>query len=252
MDTTIIIKFAKTIKRYLPDLLTGAGIAGGIGAAVLTARATVKAVRKYDELDIANSEHKVTDTVEATWPYFVGPVALGVASAACHLEARKISAKDIKVLTEKVMAFGSAYKFSKDAYNELKESIDEPKGEKNVTVKSADPSKPINLVILPDKEYLCKDGLTGQMFTSSKREVMDHYMRLDWRLVNDMWISKLDYMLEFGLDPTDEKDAEDVGWNVFGHFLTCNEPTADYTEEGIPYLIFTPNVEPKKNFDMIG
>ena len=88
-------------------ILTGAGVVGTVGTAILTGRASFKAAQiieneKEDQrnaLEFPDKEEirpfSKTEKVKMVWVHFLPPVAAGAATVTCIVLAHRISSKKI-------------------------------------------------------------------------------------------------------------------------------------------------------------
>lgn len=128
-------------EKHLPTILTGLGVAGFIGTAILAAKEAPKAesaIRKAQR-DLECPEAKYADDektfeirtltrwekVKITAGYYWPSVALGTASTACILSAHKIDLTRLASVT-------AAYQLSKKDLKELKDKIIEKDGQEKL------------------------------------------------------------------------------------------------------------------------
>lgn len=125
-------------EKHLPTILTGLGVAGFIGTAVLAAKEAPKAetaIRKAErekserenpgELALPKVNLTLWEKTKATAGYYWPSVALGTASTVCILSAHKIDLTRLASVT-------AAYQLSKKDIKELKDKIIEKDGEKKL------------------------------------------------------------------------------------------------------------------------
>lgn len=125
-------------EKHLPTILTGVGVAGFIGTAIMAAKAAPKAesaVKKaerekfgteaYDEPYEKAPKLTVWEKTKVTAGYYWPSVALGAASTACILSAHKIDLTRLASVT-------AAYQLSKKDFKELKDKIVEKDGKEKL------------------------------------------------------------------------------------------------------------------------
>lgn len=125
-------------EKHLPTILTGLGIAGFIGTAVLAAKEAPKAetaVRKAERekserenpgaLELPKVKLTLWEQTKATAGYYWPSVALGAASTVCILSAHKIDLTRLASVT-------AAYQLSKKDLKELKDKIIEKDGKEKL------------------------------------------------------------------------------------------------------------------------
>lgn len=208
-------------------ILTGVGVVGTVGTAVLTGRASMRAARVLDATkeEVANrlvgediNAHPTNliipkhEVVKLTWRFYVIPVATGVGTVGAIIFAHRIDAKRIVALT---VASG----ISERALKEYKEKVVEKLGERQDTkirdeiaqdrVNASPPGK--ELVITGDGQVLCLDGLTGRYFMSTMEDLKRAENKINHIINTQMGASLSEFYDEIGLAPTAYSD--EVGWN---------------------------------------
>lgn len=114
------------VKKNLPQILTGAGIATGIGSVVVTIPATIKAVRAHDQAKLEKGADLTKgETLKVVWKYYIPTAALGASSIACVVMSNVESSK-------RIAALATAYAMSEEKLEgvrrKLLEKIGEEKG----------------------------------------------------------------------------------------------------------------------------
>lgn len=212
-------------------ILTGVGVAGTVGTAFLTGRASFKAARILDDakfeiskdLEYQDSENgdpvkygtvtpvlRKFDVVKLTWKYYVPPVGAGIVTVSAIIFAHRIDAKRIVALT---VASG----ISERALKEYREKVVERLGERQDTklrdeiaqdrVNKATTSE---LVITGDGKVLCMDMLTGRYFESTMEDLKRAENKINHETLKSMGSSLSEFYDEIGLAPT--AYSEQVGW----------------------------------------
>ena len=99
-----LTKFVDGVQRWTTEhaveLVIGAGVAAMGAAAVMTGKATIKAVRAVDK---KKEEEQVdtlpaSDVVKTVWKYYIPAVVTGVTGAVCIIGASKTTLKRNAVL----------------------------------------------------------------------------------------------------------------------------------------------------------
>ena len=210
-------------------ILTGVGVVGTVGTALLTGRASFKAAgvldhaKKEIEKDIernvltSNGDGFVPylsrfDVVKLTWRFYVPPVGTGIITVSAIVFAHRIDAKRVVALT---VASG----ISERALKEYREKVVEKLGDRQDTklrdeiaqdrVNASPPGR--ELVITGDNQVLCQDGLTGRYFNSTMEELHRAENKINHIINNQMGASLSEFYDEIGLAPTAYSD--EVGWN---------------------------------------
>lgn len=217
MQIDHIVKHAKTlVTQNSPAILTGVGVAGLISTAVLTARATVKAVRLVDYEDrFGNMEYVgKKEVVKMVWKVYIPPAAVGLMSAVCIVGANTVSAK-------RQTALIGAYSLTETAFREYKDKIVGELGEKKeqrvrdelAQEKVSATSEGSNqVVIIGDGKVLCFEPLTGRYFESSVEIIRKAMNDINLECINNMYASQNDFYRKIGLPPVET--GEITGWRA--------------------------------------
>lgn len=156
-------------EKHLPSILTGLGVAGFIGTAVLAAKEAPRAetaIRKA-ERELTNPTVKYADDEEQTevrtltkWEklkltsgYYWPSVALGTASTLCILSAHKIDLTRLASVT-------AAYQLSKNDLKDLKNKIIEKDGKEKLKEYEKDTHKDVLSNTPPSTIYNTGKGTT--------------------------------------------------------------------------------------------
>lgn len=86
-------------RKRLPTILTIVGALSGGAALFFTGKATVKAVRKYDELKKEGIEITPKVVIKHFVPYYIPAIGFAVGSLGCNISSDRIHAKRNRVLT---------------------------------------------------------------------------------------------------------------------------------------------------------
>lgn len=213
-------------------ILTGVGVVGTVGTALLTGRASFKAARILDHANEelahdesvgaksdTNGDHyaggrELTrfDVFRLTWRYYLPPAGAGIVTVTAIVFAHRIDAKRVVALT---VASG----ISERVLKEYREKVVEKLGERQDTklrdeiaqdrVNASPPGK--ELVITGDGQVLCLDGLTGRYFMSTMEDLKRAENKINHIINTHMGASLSEFYDEIGLAPTAYSD--EVGWN---------------------------------------
>lgn len=215
-------------------ILTGVGVVGTVGTAVLTGRASVKASRILDQKKEEISQELVFtdpeengdtvaygkvypalsrfDIVKYTWKFYLVPVGSGAVTIAAIVFAHRIDAKRVVALT---VASG----ISERALKEYREKVVERLGDKQdtklrdeIAQDRVNNSTTSELVITGDGKVLCMDLLSGRFFESTMEELKRAENKINHELNrHSVGASLSEFYDEIGLSPT--AYSENVGWN---------------------------------------
>lgn len=117
----------KALKKASPTILTGIGIVGVVVTAVLTAKATPKALERLEEekdAKMAENGANLTrmETIAACWTYYVPAATAGIATIGCILGANVLNKRQQASLM-------GAYAFANRSFREYKNAVKEVFGE---------------------------------------------------------------------------------------------------------------------------
>jgi len=211
----------KMAEKFFSDnassILTGVGMVGVVGTAVLTHRAAVKASYVINEERERRTTETIPDAIEGTemvgmvWKFYVPPVALGAATIASIYGANRMSA-------QKAAALAAAYGISESRFAEYKEKTLEKLGVKKETDLRAEiaqdrvsKDESSQVIILTDGDVLCYDLLTGRYFRSSVEKIRKAENKLNQELMYHEYASLSSFFDDVGLEATQYTD--EVGWN---------------------------------------
>jgi hypothetical protein len=206
------------------------GVSGVITTAVLTARASFQAAEKIDdeqrkraeeaqkeagEKGFGNMEMLSTqDKVKLVWPLYVPPVVVGASTITAIVAANQIASKRIAGLV-------MAQSLSERTFQEYKEKVRERFGankDRDIRDEMAQdrlnkqPVSTSEVIITGKGEVLCYDMLTGRYFMSSVEEIKRAENKLNYEILNHMYVSLSHFYDLIGLPSTPY--SETVGWNT--------------------------------------
>jgi hypothetical protein len=220
MTLMAIVKQAeKFTTDHSPQILTGIAVAGTVATAVLTGKATIKALRltetRQRELDLSGSAHVIDfkETVANTWKCYVPPVAVGVVTISSILLVNQIG-------TRRAAAVAAAYAVSEKAYSEYKEKVVEKLGENKEQAVRDDiaqdrvrnnPVTENQIIVSGGGKVLCYEPYTGRYFMSDMETLKKAQNDLNYQVLNNYYASLSDFYDLIGLDRT--KISDDMGWN---------------------------------------
>ena len=241
-------------------IFTGAGVAGTVGTAILTGRASFKAAQiienerqeQLSELKFPETDIRVfskTEKFKMVWPQFVPPVAVGAATITSIVLAHRISSK-------KLAAIAVASTISERALQEYKDKISEKLGVRQETAireeiaqESVNRNPPSGQVIIAGSgDILCYEDLTGRYFNSTIEQIRAAENKVNYEIIHYDSCSLSFFFEEVGLPPTTYSDM--VGWNVSNRMEV--EFSTTMTEDSRPCLAIgfkkMPSMEYNKSF----
>lgn len=268
MDLTGVQKGLKNlggvILRKSPHILTGLGCAGVLTTAILTGKATIKAVylveeergRRIDNCKQSAYGQDKTEEVsyiskseaaKLTWKCYIPAGLMGVSSIACIIGANTINAN-------RNAALAALYSLSETAFREYKEKVVEEIG-RNKETKIRDSvtndritNNPVGdrtIIITGYGDTLCYDKLSDRYFKSSAEKIRQQVVELNYELMTAMWLDLNDLYDVLGLDPC--KLGYQVGFDIDKGLIEILY-SSHLTSEGHPCLAIDAVVYPNPRY----
>lgn len=208
------------ISKNSPHILTGLGCAGVLSTAVLSARATPKALMIIAEEEEYREKKKFLpvskmDKIKLTWKCYISAGITGAISIGCIIGANTVN-------TRRNAALASLYALSESAFREYKTKVVQEIGKTKETkihdevVKdhiSKNPPNIDNVIMTGSGDVLCYDMLSGRYFMSSYETIRQKFNDLNYELMSEMRLDlntlyyaldlpsiELGNMLEFDLE----------------------------------------------------
>jgi len=200
-------------------ILTAVGVAGTVGTAVLSGRASFKAARILAEEQARENERETgkeltkLEKVVVVWKLYIPPVASGVATVAAIIGANRIASRKVAALT---VAAG----LSERALQEYKTKVIERIGQRDHQKIRDDiaqdrvnenPIESQEVIIIGTGEALFFDNATGRYFQSTMESVKAAQNKVNYNITHYMYSSLSDFYDEIGLPGTAYTDS--VGFN---------------------------------------
>ncbi len=253
--SNVIKGLTRGLKRHSPEILTGIGIAGMIGAVVMAVKATPKAVEllenKKDELGV--EKLSPVETVKTAWKCYIPTAVTGILGAACIIGASSVNHK-------RNAALAAAYGLAETAFKEYKDKVVEVIGEKKeLTIKdeiakdkiAENPVSEVESTAIVTTGYgdtLCYESLSGRYFYSDIEKIRAAINRTNKILLEESYVSLNEFYDELGLDHTVTGDM--IGWTRYYsndwielHF------SSQLTNNGTPCLVIGYETLPKSDYD---
>lgn len=251
--------------RYLKSnsttVLTCVGAIGAVATSVLTAKATIKAVKIVNEAECSRKEElDKKEIIKLTYRCYIPPMVIGASSMACIFGANVLNKNQQAALM-------SAYALIDNSFKEYKGKLKELYGEEthNNVINALAIEKAREVQIYSDGIFttstiaiqdgtseprLFYDEYSGRYFESTIEQVMsaEYHLNRNYILRGDVTLNELYEFL--GLDTTDYGDAvgwcyvNGIYWIDFNHRKTVLDdglecyilempfgPTADYLED---------------------
>lgn len=224
----MISKLFKPAQQFITDnttvILSGVGVAGVVGTAVLTGKATVKAVELVqteaasrvvpgtsDEKDGTYPPIPKADIVKLVWTQYVPAAGCATVTILAIIFAHRISAKE-------AAALAAAYSISESKFTEYKEKVQEKLGLKKEEAVRAEVAQDqvtktppgSDIILTGNGDVICLDAYSGRYFRSNCETVRRAVNDLNADMINNMTATLSEFYQSIGLPRTGFSD--DVGW----------------------------------------
>lgn len=212
-------RFERLITDNSPIILTAIGVTGTITTAVLTGKATIKAVRLLDHeeyiLDMQDQPPlDWREKVERTWTFYIPALGSGIFTVACIIGANRIG-------TRRAAALAAAYSLSEKAFLDYKDKVIETIGDKKEEkvrasiaqdYVDANPVSSREVIITGSGDSLCYDTITGRYFQSSVETLRKIQNDINQQILSSMYATLHEFYQKVGLPST--LYSSEVGWNL--------------------------------------
>lgn len=250
----IIPRLGQTLIQHSPAILTGIGVAGVVGTAVLAGRATVRAfVDIVDEEVERDEELTFKEKVQLTWHHFLPPLFVGSVTIASVISAQSINMRRNALLASLyTMLERSSTEFegkSREVLGDKK--VDQIKDE--IATERVQNHKPDEfftrqIEVRGDGVGLCMDIYSNRYFVSSRNEVDAAVNETNAEMNREGDVSLNFFYDQIGLQRIPV--GEEVGWNQQSGLLTV-QYTYVPSEDGSPCMAVTFKRQPEHEFHRI-
>lgn len=219
----------KLVQKNSSTILTCIGAAGVIATAVLTGRATIKAVRIVDE----SETHSKKEIVKTVWKEYIPAAGIGIATIACIFGANTLNKRQQAALM-------SAYALLDQTYKEYKSKVKDVLGEESEQkVEDAIAEEKVSDICPSDGKLLFYEPNYGQGFERTMLEVQDAEYRLNQKFAVEGEASLNDFFELLGLNKTDTGDmigwSQEMAWDNYNYQWIEFEHEPKKTEDGREY-----------------
>lgn len=231
----------KFVQKNSSTILTCIGAAGTIATAVLTGKATVKAVRIADGMQYFDPEIGYAleapkkAIVKAVWKEYIPAAGVGIATIACIFGANALNKHQQATIL-------SAYAMLDQTYKEYRNKVKETLGEessKKVDDYIADEKCKATPLVPKEDQFMFYETFYGQPFTRTMDEVKDAEYRLNQKFAMEGEVTINDFYEFLGLTPIltgdfigwkqeDSFDDYNYQWIEFEHIPKINGETEYY------------------------
>ena len=236
MTLAALTRLEKLVIDNSPAILTAIGVTGVVTTAVLTGKASIKAVELIQAENEKNDVHDLympaRERFDLTWKVYAPAVGSGILTIAAIIGSNRIG-------TRRAAGIAAAYTLSEKMYSEYKDKVVEklgPNKERALRDELAqdriDRNPGGNQIIIAGTNVLCYEAYTGRYFLSSMEKLKQAQNELNVQVINNNYASLSDlYRL---LDIPKTSASDEVGWNTDNlldmKFSTC------LSEDGKPCI----------------
>ena len=226
----------KLVQKNSSTILTCMGAAGVIATAVLTGRATIKAVRIVDEKEALSAK----EIVKTVWKEYIPAAGIGITTIACIFGANALNKRQQAALM-------SAYALLDQTYKEYKSKVKDVLGEEaEQKVENAIAEEKVSDICPEEGKLLFYEPNYGQGFERTMLEVQDAEYRLNQKFAVEGEASLNDFFELLGLNKTDTGDligwSQEMAWDnynyqwiEFEHALKKTEGGREYYQINMPF-----------------
>jgi hypothetical protein len=240
----------KFVTDNTPGILTGFGVAGTVTTAILTAKATVAAVEKFQrakqhQLNYnGRTETPFGEVFELVWKDYIPAAVSGVATVTCIVAANHIG-------TRRTAAIAAAFKLSEQLSEEYKAKVvqtlglqKEEKVRSELAAERMASNPPSGMIVVAGSNVLFYDELSGRYFTNEMETVRRAVNEINHKVNNYYHASLSEFYDMIGLTAT--KFSDEFGWNS-DQLLEVQ--FAATIVEGKPAIQLSYNHTPIRGFD---
>lgn len=251
MRNPMIHHIQKALNDNLPQILSGAAVAGVIGTAVLAVKATPKAMSEIQLEEIKRADESPSeiiilspaDKVSVTWRCYIPAVLCGTATIACIIGSNAIGLRRNAALLAAYTLVDTTFREYKDKVieqvtSQKAQKIDDEVMEDRI---KKNPPKPETIIVTGGGDQLCYESLTGRYFKSSAEKIRRAALDYDARILQgDAFASLNEWFQDLELDPTDLGNL--MGFNIecrlkvvlSTHLTECDQPALAIQYEKLP------------------
>ena len=221
----LLQKAGKSLKKSTPTILTCVSAAGVVVTAILTAKATPKALRCLEEAKSAKDGEKLTrmEMIGACWMTYAPAAIAGIATIGCIFSANALNKRQQAALV-------SAYALVSKSYNEYRQKVKEVCGaethRKVMAALAAEKSRNPHLSAESlctitsldfedsgEEERLFYDSISERYFQATISQVLQAEYHLNRNFTIGGGFITLNNFYEFlGISPIPDGDM--IGWMV--------------------------------------
>lgn len=250
----IVNDILKGISKHSPELCIATSAVLFVGSLYFAIRATPeadkvvkKAKKKIEETTSAVEKKEVKkDTAKTLGKLYAPAIATSVGCLTTMILSNRLSAARNVALS---VAYGATKELLTDYQDEVKKELGEKKEHDirdRVAEKHADlmPSAPL---VIQEGDWVIYDSITKEKFISNANKVTEAVNRINYRMMQENWISLSDLYYELSQRFSSNKmakAADYLGWSIDSGLIEIYF-TYDADDNGHPVAILNYNIEPR-------
>lgn len=264
MKLKMFEKIGHALKKASPTILTCVGAVGVVVTAVLTAKATPKALEQIEADSRKNRDGDLNaatklEMVKSCWKHYIPAAVTGAASLACFFSANALNRRQQAALTSAYALVAGSYA---DYQRKLKEMYGKETHEKIMTSLAAERVDQNHVIYsgglvgtacldfedADEEEHLFYDSFSDRYFTSTIGKVLQAEYHLNRNFaIGGGCIGVNDFYELLGIEPM--RNFSSIGWWVGDEFcwIDFNHTKAEL-EDGLECyiieMVYTPTNEP--------
>lgn len=257
MQAPVVQHIQRSVKKQLPQILSGAAVIGVVATVVLAVRATPAAsedVRKAQEdryepgvplvvvegeIAEVKSDWTLFKSAQVSWRRYIPTTICGTVTIACIIGANSINMRRMGGLLAAYALVDGDFRKYKD---KVLEQVTPQKAEKidnEITADKIKANQPSTVIVTGGGDQLCYETMTGRYFLSSAEKIRRAALDLDARIImgSDMHASQNEFWDALGLEHC--QIGEQLGWTPeyrldvkFSSHVTADDKTALAIEYG--------------------
>lgn len=202
----------KVLRDNTPAILTGIGVSGTVATAVLSAKATLKAAERLDEIDTTWRERMSNrEKVEMVWDLYIPAGLTGAVTIGCILGSNHVSSK-------RAAAAYSLVAVAEKGFEEYRAKVVEQIGEKKekavrteIANDRVNDHSNGNVIVASGGDVYCYEMLTDRTFKCDMQTLKKAQNDINARLISDRYVTLSEFYYLIGLPQTSQSSS--IGWD---------------------------------------
>ena len=250
-----LIEIAKRVENLAvnnaPTIMTSVGVAGVIGTAILTGKASFRAAeilseRRHEFRDDDEPREVFKKKVNLVWREYIPPIGMAALTITAIVSSNRIGSR-------RAAAVAAAYSISEQAIAEYKEKVVEKLGDrKEQAIRDEIAQERINrnpvegaqIILTGTGEVLCYDMFSDRHFKSSVETIKKAQNDTNYQIIREDSASLSEFYSRVGIPTTSFSD--NIGWNTDAKLEVAISTMLSETQEAVITMDF--RTPPKPEF----